>query len=151
MRRFALPRPLCQNGPVTYQQPNSESLRDRRILVAEDGFALAAVLETVLSTLGCEVVGPVGRLAEGLRLAENAGLDGALLDVSLDGEECYALADALLHREVPVILVTGRRPDELPTRFRGLPMMPKPFDMPALVSLCARTFTPPAAEPPVAL
>ncbi len=98
-------------------------------------------METVLSTLGCRVIGPVGRVADGLELALDEGLDGALLDVSLGGEESYALADALLDLDVPIILVTGRRPDELPSRFRLLPMMAKPFDMPALVRLCSRTFT----------
>ena len=129
-----------QNAPVTPATTMPSALKDRRILIAEDGFALAAVMETVLSTLGCQVVGPVARLAEGMALAEAAGLDGALLDVSLDGEESYALADALLGREVPIILVTGRRPDELPSRFRVLPRMAKPFDMPSLVRLCTRTF-----------
>ena len=97
-------------------------------------------MEKVLSTLGCRVVGPVSRLADGLELAHDEGLDGALLDISLDGEESYVLADALLGRAVPVILVTGRRPDELPSRYRMLPIVAKPFDMPALVRLCTRTF-----------
>lgn len=119
---------------------NETTLKDRRILIAEDGFTLASVMETVLSTLGCRVVGPVARLAEGLELARDGELDGALLDVSLDGEESYALADALLGREVPVILVTGRRSEDLPRRYRALPIMAKPFDMPALVQLCTRTF-----------
>jgi DNA-binding response OmpR family regulator len=125
---------------VTPATLEPSALKDRRILIAEDGFALAVVMETVLSTLGCRVVGPVARLADGLELAQDEGLDGALLDVSLDGEESYALADALLGREVPIILVTGRPPDELPSRYRVLPRVAKPFDMPALVRLCTRTF-----------
>jgi DNA-binding response OmpR family regulator len=122
------------------QATDHAALKDRRILIAEDGFALAVVMETVFSTLGCHVVGPVGRVADGLELAQDEGLDGALLDISLGGEESYALADALLDLDIPVILVTGRRPDELPSRFRLLPMMAKPFDMPALIRLCSRTF-----------
>jgi DNA-binding response OmpR family regulator len=120
----------------------ASALKDRRILIAEDGFALANVMETVLSTLGCQVVGPIARVSEGMQLAHAAGLDGALLDVSLDGEDAYALADTLLGRAVPVILVTGRLPEELPSRFRGLPMMAKPFNMPELIRLCSRTFVP---------
>ena len=129
------------------------ALHGRRVLIAEDGFALAAVLETALSTLGCEVVGPVARIDDGLALAERCELDGALLDVSLAGEESYALADALIDRSVPVILVTGRRRNELPERYRLLPMMPKPFDMPSLIRLCNRTcgpgLAPRAGEQPV--
>lgn len=116
------------------------ALNGRRILIAEDGFALASVLETALSTLGCEVVGPVARIEDGLEFAAHAPLDGALLDVSLGGEESFALADALLGRSVPVILVTGRTRNELPERYKVLPLVPKPFDMPSLVRLCNRTF-----------
>jgi DNA-binding response OmpR family regulator len=125
---------------VTPANSEASALKDRRILIAEDGFALANIMETVLSTLGCQVVGPIARVSEGLRLARAAGLDGALLDVSLDGEEAYAIADTLLGRAVPVILVTGRRPEELPTRFRELPRVDKPFAMPALIRLCTQTF-----------
>lgn len=121
------------------------ALHGRRILIAEDGFALAAVLEMTLSTLGCEVVGPVAHIDDGLALAERSALDGALLDVSLCGEEAFTLADALIERSVPVILVTGRMRYELPERYRSLPMMPKPFDMPSLVRLCNRTFAPGSA------
>lgn len=116
------------------------ALHGRRILIAEDGFALATVLEAALSTMGCQVVGPVARIEDGLALAKRGPLDGALLDVSLGGEEAYELADALIDRSVPVILVTGRMRNELPERYRILPMMPKPFDMSSLVRLCNRTF-----------
>jgi DNA-binding response OmpR family regulator len=121
-------------------QQEQFALSGRRILIAEDGFALATVLETALSTLGCQVVGPVARIEDGLALACEGPLDGALLDVSLGGEEAYPLADALLGRSVPVILVTGRTRNELPERYQVLPIMPKPFDMPSLVRLCNRTF-----------
>lgn len=119
---------------------DANALSGRRILIAEDAFPLATVLETVLSTLGCRVVGPVGRLQDGLQLARRGALDGALLDVTLGGEDSYELADALLGRDVPIILVTGRAPEELPPRYKALPIMAKPFDMPSLVRLCSRTF-----------
>lgn len=121
-------------------------LQGRRILIAEDGFALAAMLETVLTTFGCRVVGPVGRLEDALALARERPLDGALLDVSLGEDDSFALADTLLGRRVPVILVTGRRPDELPPRFQELPVVGKPFDMARLVRLCSRTFAGAQAE-----
>lgn len=126
--------------------PEASILQGRNILIAEDGFALAAVLETVLSTFGCRIVGPVGCLADGLELVRERPLDGALLDVSLCDGDCFALADALLGRDIPVILVTGRKLDELPPRYQALPIVGKPFDMAQLVRLCGRTFGRPQAE-----
>ena len=62
---------------------------------------------TLLESNGCTVVGPVGRIADGLRLAEQEALDGAILDVNLNGERCFPIAHALRQRGVPFVFLTG--------------------------------------------
>ena len=78
-----------------------------RILVVEDNFLAAEVVRDALESTGCTVVGPVGRIADGLRLAEQEALDGAVLDVNLNGDWCFPIAEALRRRDVPFIFLTG--------------------------------------------
>ena len=78
-----------------------------RILVVEDNFLAAEVVRDMLESNGCTVVGPVGRIADGLRLAEQEALDGAVLDVNLNGDWCFPIAEALRRRDVPFIFLTG--------------------------------------------
>jgi CheY-like chemotaxis protein len=78
-----------------------------RILVVEDNFLAAEVIRDALECNGCTVVGPVGRVADGLRLAESESLDAAVLDINLNGDRCFAIAEALRQRHVPFIFLTG--------------------------------------------
>jgi PAS domain S-box-containing protein len=85
------------------------SLRGRRILVVEDEPAIALATVNTLERLGCEVVGPVGTLQQGLAVAEaeQARLDAALLDVNLGGEVSFPIAELLAKSGVPFAHVTG--------------------------------------------
>ena len=102
-------------------------LADLRILVVEDEVLIALEIEERLQRLGCEIVGPVGRLERALELARSTALDGALLDVNVKGGLVYPVAEELLARQVPVIFSTGYAPDTLPPVFRSLPCLRKPF------------------------
>lgn len=64
-------------------------LADLRILVVEDEMLIALEIEERLQRLGCEIVGPVGRLERALELARSTALDGALLDVNVKGGLVY--------------------------------------------------------------
>lgn len=110
------------------------------VLVVEDVFSMAIILESTLQALGCQVVGPVARLDQARQLAATAPLDGALLDVNLNGEAVYPLVEDLKTRGVPFIFVTGYSESALPEVYRGLPRLVKPFDMRTLVGLMAREF-----------
>ena len=89
-------------------------LADLRILVVEDEVLIALEIEERLQRLGCEIVGPVGRLERALEVARSTALDGALLDVNVKGGFVYPVAEELLARHVPVMsqgrfLVRSRR------------------------------------------
>ena len=105
-----------------------KSLEGRRILVVEDEFLIAMEVEDVLRALGAEVVGPFGRLAPALGAVKKEVLDGAVLDVRLDGETSEQVAAELVSRGVPVLLTTGYEGEQLPPDLRHLPRLRKPFD-----------------------
>src|SRR3954467_15582132 len=102
--------------------------RKRRILVVEDEALIAMDLERIVRCAGCEVVGPVGRAEEALRLVAEERLDAAILDIELSEGNSFAVADAFARRRVPFVFVTGSAPAALPERFRGRPLIQKPYD-----------------------
>ena len=82
-------------------------IRDRRILVVDDEPLISMLVEGWLKELGCEVVGPARSVQDGLDLAGRTELDGAILDINLEGESSLALANALRLKGIPVAFATG--------------------------------------------
>ena len=103
------------------------ALVNRRVLVAEDEYMIAEEIATVLGDAGAEVLGPMPRVADALRLlaAENR-IDGALLDVNLGGEAVWPVVDALLARGVPLVLASGYDAGAIPQAYARLPRCEKP-------------------------
>lgn len=116
------------------------SLKGLRILVVEDTGIVAREVKFLLEQLGCEVVGPEPDLAKGLRAAEAAELDGALLDVNLKGQQSYPIAEELMCRDIPFIFVTGYGSAHLDEDFRLFPALEKPFGMHDLAAAMERAF-----------
>ena len=103
-----------------------------RILVVEDEAMIAMLVEDMVLDFGSEVVGPTAKMGEALRLASDASLDAAILDVNVGGAVVYPVADLLRARDVPIIFATGYGAGELPSRFRNDPALSKPFSYEAL-------------------
>jgi DNA-binding response OmpR family regulator len=99
-----------------------------RVLVVEDEMMVSMLLEDMLAELGCTPVGPVTSIEPALKLIENAGFDVAILDVNLNGDETYPIADALAAREIPFLFASGYRAVRLRDEYRGIPSLQKPFD-----------------------
>jgi two-component SAPR family response regulator len=78
-----------------------------RILVVEDEYLPAALIEQILRELRCDIVGPVSNLAAAMAVIQRGGFDAALLDVNLTGRAATPAASELAARKVPFILVTG--------------------------------------------
>jgi CheY-like chemotaxis protein len=118
-------------------QPGN-SLNGARILVVEDNFLAAEVVRDMLESSGCAVVGPVGRIADALRLAEEEALDGAILDINLNGERCFPIALALRQRGVPFVFLTGYDDDAIiPVELRPARRLGKPVFEPQLLAALA--------------
>ena len=118
-----------------------------RVLVVEDEFLIALTMERMLHRFGVEVVGPIASLAEAVEIACTAELDGAVLDVNVDGEKIYPCIEQLGDRGIPFILTTGYAAANLPERYRTATRLGKPFSEAELRSALETTFKPRADNP----
>ena len=106
-----------------------------RLLIVEDSLLLATELALALEACGCSVAGPAQTVADGLALASDGPLDGALLDVQLGEEEVWPVADRLAARGIPFAVVTGHGPEVVPQRFRSCPLLIKPASFDAVAGV----------------
>lgn len=89
---------------------------------------VAMIIEDTLSDLGCEIVGPMSSIERALAAAKSEDrIDGAFLDVNLRGQLVYPVAEALTARGVPFAFVTGYGEKGIDERYRGAPVLTKPF------------------------
>ena len=100
-----------------------------RILVVEDEAMVSMMLEDMLADLGCRVVGPAASLNSGLKLAQDAEVDAAVLDVNLAGEKAFPIADVLAARGVPFVYATGYGRAGLREDDLSRPVVQKPYSL----------------------
>ncbi len=98
-----------------------------RILVVEDEYLVASLIQDILEHAGCEVAGPIPRLAEAVDAAESDPCDAAILDVNLGGDRVFPVAEVLSRRHIPFVFVTGYGTYSLPDEHHGRPAIRKPF------------------------
>ena len=110
----------------------------RRIIIVEDDYFLASDLANGFVEAGFEIVGPVPSLAMALALVEKEQVEGALLDINLDGEKVWDVADALIKRGIPVVFVTGYDRDHIPERYAEVPLCLKPVNAADVMTALAR-------------
>ena len=116
------------------------SLDGLTIMVVEDDFLAALELKRLVEDRAGTVAGPVGRLDQAQALARASRLDGAILDVKLNGAVSLPLVDDLIARGIPVILVTGYDAATLPARFVDTPRLPKPFSEASFDGMVSQVF-----------
>ena len=111
-------------------------LQGKTIMVVEDEALLALDLAITMEDLGAEVVGPCYRLRAALELAAKRPVDGAVLDVDLNGETVFPLARLLDEAGVPFVFHTGRAdPQNLLIDFQRARVCAKP-STPERVAAC---------------
>ena len=121
----------------------NNSLLGLRVLVVEDEVFVAWLLEEMLTGLGCIVVGPAARVEQALTMIETAvPFDVAVLDINLNEEESYPVADALATRSIPFVFSTGYDKDSLPDGYQNFPILQKPYEQKQLGEALIRLVTP---------
>jgi DNA-binding response OmpR family regulator len=118
--------------------PFPSPLQGARILIVEDESILAMELENHLKREGCDVIGPVSREAKALMALERDRPDAVVLDLNLNGKLSTELADALVARRTPFVIVTGygKRQFDIPA-LQDAPRLHKPIKMQDLVRALA--------------
>ena len=101
-------------------------LSGRRVLVVEDEMMILMMIEDMLADLGCEFVVTAANVDQALALIDAQVFDAAMLDMNLNGEIVYPLAELLTAQKVPFIFVTGYAPRSVDTRFTAVPILQKP-------------------------
>ena len=104
----------------------------RRILVVEDEILISMLLEDMLTDLGYEVAATASRVDEALALARSIDIHAAILDVDLNGQEVFPVADALAGRSIPFVFATGYGEHALPAAYQERPTLQKPFEQSTL-------------------
>jgi CheY-like chemotaxis protein len=98
-----------------------------RVLVVEDEGMVALLIEGMLEELGCEVVASAASLAKAEAAAKHEEIDFALLDVNLDGQQVFPVAEILRTRGVPFVFSTGYGRSALLEGFKEYHVLNKPF------------------------
>jgi len=113
----------------------------RRILVVEDEYLVAQDLAEDLRAMGADVVGPVPSVEKALEAVDrNAQLDGAILDINLQGSVIFPVADRLAERRIPFFFTTGYDREIIPDRYAAVPRCEKPVTTPRLKQALAQSF-----------
>jgi PAS domain S-box-containing protein len=144
---FRMSIPLGERGAPTEgvpcepvaAQPNGAGphkvVPGNRLLLVEDEALTGMMMSDMLTDLGFDVIGPFGRVADAMAAIKREDFHAAVLDVNLDGEVVYPVADAVLARGVPFVFVTGYSADGIDRRFAQVPVLQKPIERQMLQSV----------------
>ena len=113
----------------------SSSSHKLRVFVVEDEGLVAFFIEDMLTEMGHEVGAVASRMQEALELATTGAFDLAIVDVNLDGQPSYPIAEILRERGVPFVFATGYGAKGLDPKFVDSPVLGKPFVMADLQKL----------------
>ncbi len=100
----------------------------KKLLLVEDEALIGTLVHDMLVDWGFEPSEPFRRLEDALAAVEETTFDGAILDMNLNGEAVYPLADLLASRSIPFVFLTGYAQQSVDRRFAEYPVLQKPVD-----------------------
>ena len=111
-------------------------LKGKRILIVEDEWLLADHIDAIVVRAGGDVIGPAATVAEALALlaGDDRRPDAATLNVKLDDQLSYDVADRLTALGVPYVFISANEMRGMPERFHAKPLLAKPFSDPQVVA-----------------
>jgi len=105
----------------------------RSVLVVEDQAIVASDLQRFLDGTGYDVVGPVASVDGALSKIADGHVDGAVLDVKLDGDTAHRVADALDAANIPHVFIDVWAVGPTPEHCRDRPLLNNPYDYHSLL------------------
>jgi CheY-like chemotaxis protein len=119
---------MVSNGMEDETMASAEGdLLGRRVLVVEDESLVTMFIQDSLAEIGCEVIGVASRYSDAIEKARSLSFDVAILDLNLNGQMSFAIADLLAERGVPFVFTTGYGKEVLPAQFQAVPVLHKPW------------------------
>lgn len=100
-----------------------------RILLVEDEATVAMLLEDMLEELGYHTVASVARIGKAFEMLESLEFDVAILDVNVNGELVFPLAQRISEKGKPIVFSSGYGRSGLPAAFDTCAMLAKPFSI----------------------
>lgn len=105
----------------------TRSLNGRTILLVEDDYFIAQDMARTLNTDGVDVIGPVASVEAAMKLIDRTEqIDGAVLDINLQGTLSWPIAEAFLERGVRFVFATGYDSSVIPSRYAEIVPLQKP-------------------------
>ena len=98
-----------------------------KVLVVEDEPLIAFDIASMLDSMECDMVGPVARLSDALKIVETEAFDCAILDINVRGGYITPVAEILMSRHVPLLLATGYSEFALPNTLASQARLAKPY------------------------
>ena len=115
----------------------------RLILVAEDELIIACDLCDTVAEAGFEVEGPHMGVSSAMLAFQKEKPDLAILDISLDDGNVFALARKLEEEHVPIIFHSGcHTQEEVAARFPNATTLMKPCPPTAMIAAVNRVLSP---------
>lgn len=113
---------------------NKLALGGRTLLLAEDDYWIAQDMVGQLEAAGAEVIGPVASVKAAIELIDRTEhIDGAILDVNLQGVLAWPIADVLLQRGVRFVFASGYDGSIIPAHYPGVARFQKPVTVNKIV------------------
>ncbi len=119
---------------------DSKALAGLHILIVEDETMVAMMLEDMLQDMGCSVdLAP--SIEKALASIRTEALNGVLLDMNIHGQKTDVVAEELVNRSIPFLLVTGYGAGTNdPPVIKAAPRLLKPFNENELARRMADVF-----------
>ncbi len=109
----------------------------RSVLIVEDEPLISMMLEDFLDSLGHQVAGICDTVADALERVEQGGFDVAIIDVNLNGQQVWPVADRLAAKGIPYVLATGGHIEPPPAAHAAVPVLAKPYTLDAVEPVLA--------------
>lgn len=77
------------------------------VMLLEDEYLIALDAEGILTSLGLKHVQIVNTLAAATRIAESGDVDIAILDLNINGQMSFAVAEMFRKRKIPIVFASG--------------------------------------------
>ena len=107
-------------------------LASSKALIVEDDTVLFLAIEDELKGLGFSQVFHAARVGDALAILERDKPDVAILDVNLDGDHVFPVAEKLGEAKVPFFFITAYPPETIPEEWAERVVLQKPVHPPRL-------------------